>query len=140
MRNSMTPGPTLGIGFQSLGSKPFCTRWISCPALRLASSGKALRSSSAEPNQTTGFSAMREYTKFDISRQAFQIAGTVIALGSRKIRYPQSAIRNPKLSRPSPLAVANPQSEMFFLISDCRSLMFVSQLFALSPMRLPLCP
>src|SRR5919197_5865455 len=42
MRISCTPGPTLGIGFQSFGSRPRCTRQSWNPAICRAASGKPL--------------------------------------------------------------------------------------------------
>src|SRR6266581_74685 len=49
MRISLTPVPTLVIGFQSEGSKPRCTASSSKPAWRRASAGKSRISSRLDP-------------------------------------------------------------------------------------------
>ena len=56
-RISCTPGPIFGIGFQSSGSNPSCTRPSSYPARRRATSGNARRSPREEPTNSSGFGA-----------------------------------------------------------------------------------
>jgi hypothetical protein len=56
MRISRTPGPTSDIGFQSVGSRPCCTRQNSNPARDLASVGRARTAWRESPTQTTGLS------------------------------------------------------------------------------------
>src|SRR6266478_2359147 len=63
MRISCTPSPTLGIGFQSFGSSPRCTRQSWKPAIFRMSSGKHLIVSRESPSQIRGFSLMAEYTR-----------------------------------------------------------------------------
>src|SRR5262245_28343805 len=64
----MTPGPTVVIGFQSLGNKPCCTLPSWYPASRRTSLGNARMSSSDDPSHETGFSRTYEYIQFYMLR------------------------------------------------------------------------
>ena len=72
--NLPTPGPTLGIGFQSFGSSSRCTRQSWKPAIFRASSGKALIVSRESPSQIRVFWDMTQYTRTWMRRQRWGIA------------------------------------------------------------------